>query len=233
MKLNMVTIAVSARSTNRAIAACASAGTVSLIVGTYLHPVPEDPNDAVNAFTRYAADRLWVSSHLLQLAGIILMLTALILLATEHRRVRGAIYYRIGAAGAIACLAAAMALQAVDGIALKHAVDAWSAAPAVKRDAAFYAAFAIRQIEVGLASIVSILLGVTAALYGLAMFCDDAFPNWVAGLAGLAGMATTIAGIVMAYSGFSGLQMLISMPANSLLLLWMLIIGVVVWRTNR
>jgi hypothetical protein len=116
---------------------------------------------------------------------------------------------------------------------LKQAVNAWSAAPIAKRDAAFYAALAIRQAEVGLASMLSILLGVTATLYGLAMLGDDAFSNWVAALAVLGGAATALAGVVMAYAGFSAMEMFISMPANYVLLLWMLIIGILMWRADR
>jgi hypothetical protein len=217
---------------SRVAGACAIAGTVLLIVGTYLHPVPADPNDAVIAFTEYAADRLWIASHLTQLAGIVLMLTALFLIAKLQEPV-GAACYRVAAAGAIVCLAVAAALQAIDGIALRRAVNAWSAAPTTNNDAAFYAAFAIRQIEVGLASTLSMLLGVTASLYGFAMLGDDAFPNWVAALAMLGGIGTAAAGVVMAYTGFSQVEMLISMPANCVLLLWMLIIGIVLWRASE
>jgi len=213
-------------------AACAITGSILLIVGTYLHPVPADPNDAVMAFTEYAADRLWVASHLMQLAGVALILTTLIVLAELQQAVSSGFCYRIAAAGAIACLAVAAALQAIDGIALKRAVNVWSAAPIMKKDIAFYAALAIRQAEVGLASMLSILLGVTATLYGLAMLGDSAFPNWVAALAVLGGAATAVAGVIMAYAGFSAMEMLISMPANCVLLLWTLIIGILMWRAD-
>ncbi len=42
----------------------AISGAVLLAVGTYLHPVKSDPNDATRAFAEYAADHLWVASHL-------------------------------------------------------------------------------------------------------------------------------------------------------------------------
>jgi hypothetical protein len=48
-------------------AVCAIAGSMSLTIGTYLHPMGADPNQAVAAFTEYAANRLWVASHLTQL----------------------------------------------------------------------------------------------------------------------------------------------------------------------
>src|SRR5229473_7189077 len=107
-------------------AVCAIAGSALLVVGTYLHPVPTDPNDAVAAFTEYAADRLWIASHLTQLAGVTLMLVALIFLAQKLESGSGTVWSRIAGGGAIASLAVATALQAVDGIALKAMVDAWA-----------------------------------------------------------------------------------------------------------
>src|SRR5207249_1064005 len=66
-------------------ATCAITGSVLLFVGTYLHPMGADPNQAVAAFTEYAADNLWVASHLTQLAGVALMVAALLLLAHQLR----------------------------------------------------------------------------------------------------------------------------------------------------
>ena len=201
-----------------------------LIVGTYLHPVPADPNDAVMAFALYATDRPWIASHLLQLAGLALMLTALLVITERQQVLASTSCYRLGAVGAISCFGVALVLQAVDGIALKRALNAWSAASAEKKELAFYAAFAIRQIEIGLASILNVLLGVTAVVYGLAMIGDDTFPNWVAGLGLLGGTVTAAAGVIMAYTGFSSTEMLIGMPASYALVLWTLIIGVLMWQ---
>src|ERR1700736_3462355 len=103
------------QSANRIGARCAIAGALLLLLGTYLHPMSADPNDAVAAFTEYAADRLWVASHLMQLAGIALMVAALQFLARQLEA-KGVIgWSRLAAGGAIAGLAVAAALQAVDG----------------------------------------------------------------------------------------------------------------------
>jgi hypothetical protein len=64
-------------------AACAIVGAVLLLAGTCLHPMPADPNNAAQAFAVYAADRLWVASHLTQLVGIMLALAALVILAQQ------------------------------------------------------------------------------------------------------------------------------------------------------
>ena len=58
-------------------------GAVLLFAGTSLHPMQADPNDPVAAFSEYAADRHWVASHLTQLAGVALIVGALLVLANE------------------------------------------------------------------------------------------------------------------------------------------------------
>ena len=160
------------------------------------------------------------------------MVAALLFLATVLEARRGPGIERIAAAGAIASLALAAALQAVDGIALKNMVDAWSAAPASQKEGIFHAAFAVRQIEVGLASMLSLSFGLTATVFGVALLGDTTHPKWFAALAIAGGVPTMVAGIVMAYAGFSGLAMAINMPANFLLLLWMLFLGRVMWRSG-
>jgi hypothetical protein len=224
---------VAYRPESRVGATCAVAGSVALFVGTYLHPSTADPNDAVAAFTEYAADHHWIASHLLQLAGVALIVAALLLLARQLESARGTAWARIAAAGAIASLAVAAALQAVDGIALKAMVDAWAVAPASQREAAFHAAFAVRQVEIGFASMLGLLLGVTATLYGVALIVDRAYPSWAGALAIVGGLPVAMAGIVIAYTGFSGLAMAINMPASSVLLVWMVALGMLMWRREH
>jgi len=185
---------------------------------------------AVAAFTEYAGDHLWVTSHLTQLTGVVLMVTALLSLAQQLESASGTGWARIAAGGAIASLAVATSLQAVDGIALKVMVDTWAVAPASQKEIAFRAAFAVRQVEIGLASMLSLLFGLTVTVYGIALLCDRMYPKWMDELAIVGGLPTTIAGVVMAYGGFSGLAMAINMPASSLLLVWMLTVGVFMWR---
>jgi hypothetical protein len=219
------------RGSTRAGAVCAIAGTALLAVGTYLHPLDADPNDAVAAFTEYAADHLWVASHLTQLLGVALMVAALSFLGRQLSGA-GAAWARLGWGSAIAGLAIAAALQAVDGVALKRMVDAWMTAPPAHRESVFHAAFAVRQIEIGLASMLSLALGATSAVYGVALLLDGTYPRSLGALAVIGGAATVLAGVVLAYSGFSQAAMAINMPASALLLLWMLTLGWYMWRRD-
>src|SRR5260221_11007572 len=87
-------------STNRVGAVCAVVGSLLLFIGTYLHPMGADPNQAPAAFAEYAADRLRVASHLTHLAGVALMVAALLLLAQQLERGSGAAWTRApGAVG--------------------------------------------------------------------------------------------------------------------------------------
>ena len=211
-------------------AACAIGGAGLLLVGTFLHPMDADPNDLLAAFAEYAADRLWVASHLMQLAGVALMVVALLLLAQKLEFRKGFGVPRIAAAGAITSLALAAALQAVDGIALKIMVDAWAEAPALQKESAFRAAFAVRQVEIGFASMFCLSMGITVTVFGVALLGDDSYPKWFAGMPIVGGLLTAGAGIVIAYTRFSELAMAINMLSNLILLLWMLVLGWFMWR---
>ena len=208
----------------------AVAGAVLLLLGTYLHPMSADPNVPIAAFTEYAASHIWVASHLMQLAGVILIASALVLLSRKMADGPSAEWATLGALGVIASLAVASALQAVDGIALKFMVDNWAAIAEPGKAALFDATFGVRQIEVGLASIGSLLFGLTVSIYGIALLIDRRFPRWLGIVAIAGGVPTAIGGIAIAYTGFSNLAMAINMPANSLLILWMVAIGIYEWQ---
>jgi hypothetical protein len=189
-----------------------------------------DPNVPATAFAEYAADSLWVASHLTQLVGVTSMVVALLLFADNLKSSGGTKAAKIAAAGAITSLALAAALQAVDGIALKAMVNVWAAAPELQRDGIFPAVFAVRQLEIGLASMFSLSMGFTATMFGIALLAERAYPKWFGWLAIIGGLPTGVAGVAIAYTGFSELSMAINMPANILLLIWMLVLGGFMWR---
>lgn len=215
---------------HRGAAVSAIAGAVLLITGTVLHPSNADPDDPRAAFAEYAADRLWVASHLLQLFGLLLIVFALIFLARLIGGGSGANLARLGSAMARASLAVAAVLQAVDGIALKKVVDAWAAAGDAEKEILFQSAFAVRQVEVGLAAILSLFFGIAAVLYGAAVTLDRQLPAWLGWTAFLGGIPTFGAGVAFAYTGFSGPAMTASMSGSVLLIIWVIMLGVWMWR---
>lgn len=210
----------------------AIAGAVTLFAGTALHPMSADPNDPLAAFAEYAADRLWIASHLTQFLGVALLGAALVALAAGLNTESGASasWGRVGAFGAAASVAVAAALQAVDGIALKVMVDRWAASSGEGRALAFEGAFAVRQIEIGLASLLSVTFGLTATVFGVALLSSAHFKRWLGVFALIGGFGTIAAGLAQAYAGFSQAAMLLSMSASALLLVWAVALGIAMRR---
>ena len=221
-------------STNQSLARLGSiaavVGAILLFVSTLLHPLDSDPNDPSAAFVEYAADSLWVWSHLGQFLGVALLGTALVALATTFKPGRAAAWGRVGQAGAAAIIAVAAALQAVDGVALKVMVDRWAAATGEARLFAFEAAFAVRQIEIGLASLLSLLSGFTLMVFGVSLVCSPRYPLWMGWIGLLGGLGLVATGAAQASTGFSDLAMTLSMVASSVFLIWVILVGMLMWR---
>jgi hypothetical protein len=127
-------------------------------------------------------------------------------------------------------VAAAAALPAVDGVALRTMVIRWMQSSDDARARAFESAFAVRQIEIGMASLLSVLFGLTVSVFGIAMLCSRRFPGWLGWLGLLGGLATVAAGVAQAYTGFSPLAMDLGMRASGALLIWALVAGGILWR---
>jgi hypothetical protein len=208
-------------------------GVAVLFLGTMLHPMDALPSDAPAAFTEYALDRFWVATHLGQLVGVVLIATGFVALSWKLRAGHGGAWALLAGLATIASVSLAGALQAVDGVALKFAVDRWSASAEGARAAAFEAAYAVRLVEIGLASLMEMFFGATVLLYGIALVLSTAGPTWLGVFGILAGAATVISGLVKAHTGFSELAMATSMPSSLSVLLWSIGVGVFLLRTAR
>ena len=211
-------------------AVCAILGATLLLVATMLHPMSADPGDPVAAFTEYAADRFWVASHLGQFFGVGLIFAGLYGLTRSLQGDAAEWLANLGLLFALAALAMAAALQAIDGIALKVMVDRWAAAALVQKPSAFDAAFAMRQIEIGAASFTAMLFGTAGILFGISLAASALYPTWLGWLAIIGGAGTAIGGVMTAFTGFSSAAMNVAMPFNILMLVWIALIGALMWR---
>jgi hypothetical protein len=168
------------------------------------HPTgAEDHHVAI--FKKYAASDAWEATHL---AEFMLILVALAWLLVLCRALRPqAPYLTLLASGALIASAATWAvLQAVDGVTLKQAVDAWVAAPGAEKATRFADAETVRWIEWGLQASFRVLLGVAFLLVGAATV-SRLVPTWLGMLLGVAGLLSVIVGVSVAYAGLeSGFQ---------------------------
>lgn len=205
-------------------------GVFVLVVATMLHPLNAHPGDAPAAFAEYALDRYWVATHLGQLLGVVLVAAGFVALSWKLRAGRAGAWALLAGLLTVASVSLAAALQAVDGIALKFMVDRWSSASADARAMVFEAAFGVRQIEIGFASLMGGLLGLTVLLYGVAILLSSLAAAWLGVFGVVAGAATLASSIVQAHAGFSNIAMTTSMPSTLLVLLWSVCIGIFLFR---
>jgi hypothetical protein len=143
----------------------------------------------------------------------------------------GAAAARFGLAAAITTGASFTILQAVDGIALKRAVDAWTSAPPDQQEAAFAAVEAIRWIELGVNGLSFSLVGLTLVLYGIALALSGVYSRWVGWLAAAVRVAHDIRGVDASYQGF--VDSVAEVVGLALLALWTVIMAVLMWRRSN
>jgi uncharacterized protein DUF4386 len=79
-------------------------------------------------------------------------------------------------------------LQAVDGVTLKQAVDAWAAASGPEQATRYADAETVRWTEWGLQSYFRVLLGVAFLLLGAAAVVSRLVPTWLGVLLVVAGL---------------------------------------------
>jgi hypothetical protein len=210
----------------------AIAGALLLMVGTMLHPMSADPGDVIATFTEYAADTHWVATHLIQFFGIALMFVGLIAVRDVIRDESAEWIAKLGVIFGASAMTIAAVLQAVDGVALKFTVSAWSEAPSNQKPTAFMAAFAVRQIETGLASFVAILFGLTILLFGIAIVFSKRLPTWLGWIGLIGGLGTIAGGLSLANIGFSATAMNVGIPFNLIIVIWMILLGVIQLRRS-
>jgi hypothetical protein len=149
------------------------AGVIIAIISTAIHPSKEDPSNHPLVFAEYASNDSWIAVHIGQFVGVIMVFVggfvALYRLLVQSESTMASILAWIGLALAIIAASAFAVLQAVDGIALKMAVDSWVASPPEDKAIIFRIAEGIRYIEYGTNSIFRILQGTLAIIFGVAI----------------------------------------------------------------
>lgn len=209
-------------------------GVLIVIVSTMLHPSKEDPANHPLVFMEYANSNSWVAIHIGQFVGGIMVFGGGFgVLHSILMRTVSSITYTlswIGFAVAIMTASAIAVLQAVDGIALKMAVDSWTTAPAEKKDMIFRVAEGIRWLEYGTNSIFRIMQGSVAAIFGVAIVRSMLLSRWIGGAGILVGAISIIAGIEVAYVGFGYTNFVGLRGISSIIyFIWILILGAFMW----
>jgi hypothetical protein len=198
-----------------------------------MHPAHADPNDSRAAFTEYAHYGLWTVVHIGQWLGTLLLVLALLVLARSlsHQRGLAGALAMIGGGAAVIVAAVFTVQMAVDGVALRSAVDTWtSAAAGPGRTSAFQVADGLRGLEKGLSGFFHLSNGLTLVPLGLSITIGELYARWLGATAVLAGVGFLVGGVVTAHAGFSSDAGLVLTPALALLAVFIIGICVSMWR---
>jgi hypothetical protein len=214
------------------------AGIVIAVVSTAIHPSREDPSNHPLVLAEYARDDSWIAVHIGQFAGGIMVFAggfvALFRLLVQSESSTASILAWIGLALAIMTASAIAVLQAIDGIALKMAVDSWVAAPLEDKAVTFRIAEGIRFIEYGTNSIFRILQGILALIFGVAIVKSKLLSKWIGGAGVVIGAVVIYAGVEVAYFGF-GYANIGGLRGISMIIyfIWVGILGGLMWRKSN
>jgi len=219
------------------------AGIVIFMVSTIgFHAGTEDPMDNPAVFAAYAQSDPWIAAHIGQFAGIMLIYAGGFvalhrLLLHSESGVASALAW-FGLAATIITASTYAILQAVDGVAQKIATSSWYAIPPSSSTAgseeekaiAFRVAEGIRWTEIGINSYFRMLQGTVGIIFGVAIVKSGLLRRWIGAVGIAVGAVSIVAGVITSYIGFSE-------PVSNIwavtLYLWIIILGIFMWRKTR
>lgn len=186
-------------------AALLGAGFLVGAVANVFHPSGIDPNNHPLVFVQYAHSSGWTADHIgwfvattLTIAGFLVLIDALNLNSGVAR-----IANRIGMVVGSAAIAMTALREAVDGVVLKRAVDAWVSAPAGEQAARYASAEVARWMEEASASYQNFLVGLTLIVLAALIVWSGRVPRPIGYLFGISGFACFVVGWILGEAGFA------------------------------
>jgi hypothetical protein len=202
-----------------------------VLVGIF-HPGREPANSHTPVFAEYAQSGIWTAVHLGQFLTMAVILAGLLALfvALDVQAGTPGWLARFAAVSVGVTLVLTGVLQAVDGVALKQAVDAWASAPAAEQAARFASAETVRWLEWGVRSYQRLMLGVSLVLFAITIVWTARIPRLIGSVMGLSGIAYMLQGWVVGAEGFSANGTIPGLLAFVFDFVWILWLVVVAWR---
>jgi hypothetical protein len=224
------------RSSLRLSATLVVIGEVLFAVVTLFHADGEANNHPA-VFAEYASSASWIAVHLGQFVFMAVLLVGLLVLFFALNVRSGALGWvgRFAAVSVVVALALYGVLQAVDGIALKHAVDAWANAPEAEKATRFASAETVRWLEWGMNSYQNFMFALSLILLATVIVGTARVPRAIGYLMGLAAIPNLVQSWVVGNEGFSvsWLAGSLSTVGLPLMLAWSIWLLIVAWRMEE
>jgi hypothetical protein len=211
-------------------------GEVLFAIVTLFH-ADGDANNHRAVFAEYASSASWIAVHFGQFVFMAVLLAGLLVLFFALNVRSGALGWvgRFAAVSAVVALALYGVLQAVDGVALKHAVDAWVSAPEAEKATRFASAETVRWLEWGMNQYQIFMFALALILLATVIVGTARVPRAIGYLMGLAAIPMLVQSQVIGTSGFSAplLAGSLSTVALPLMLAWSIWLLIVSWRMKE
>jgi hypothetical protein len=198
------------------------AGVLVTAIAGFFHPEGADANDHRTIFAIYAASQSWTAVHLGQFIGMVIITFGLVALffALDVRSGVGLWLNRFALLAAGAAMALYGVLQAVDGVGLKQAVNAWASAENGDKAVRFAAAETVRWLEWALRSYQSFVFGLALILFGAVIAVTGRVSRPIGYLMALSGLSYVAQGWIIGSSGFSSANQIPTLLGIGLILVW-------------
>jgi hypothetical protein len=210
------------------------AGVLVTAIAGFLYPEGANANDHSTIFAIYAASRSWTAVHLGQFIGMMIITFGLVALffALDVRSGVALWLNRFALLSTGAAMALYGVLQAVDGVGLKQAVNAWASAENGDKAARFAAAETVRWLEWAVRSYHSFLFGLALILFGAVIAVTGRVSRPIGYLMALSGLCYVAQGWIIGSSGFSSANQIPTLLGIGLILIWTVWLLVVALRTK-
>ena len=142
---------------------------------------------------------------------------------------------RFAAVSVVVALALYGVVQAVDGVALKHAVAAWASAPEAEKATRFASAETVRWLEWGMNQYQIFMFALALILLAIVIVGTARVPRAIGYLMGLAAIPSLVQSLVIGTEGFSVPLLAGSLSAVGLplMLAWSIWLLIVAWRMRE
>ncbi len=211
-------------------------GEVLFAIVTLFHAGGPANNHPV-VFAGYASSASWIPVHFGQFVFMAVLLGGLFVLCFALNVRSGALGWvdRFAAGSVVVALALYGVLQAVDGVALKHAVDAWANAPEAEKATRFASAETMRWLEWGIHSYQIFMFALALILLATVIVGTARVPRGIGYLMGLAAIPMLVQSQVLGTEGFAVplLAGTLSTIALPLMLAWSIWLLIVSWRMKE
>src|ERR671921_2629424 len=180
-------------------------GELFFFLVTLFHRGRKDPNTHPAVFAEYASSGSWIAVHFGQFVLMAVLLAGLLVLSFALNVRSGVLGWvgRFAAVSVVVALALYGVVQAVDGVANKHAVDAWSSAPEAEKAARFASAETMRWLEWGTSSYQTFMFAVALILLATVIVWTARVPRPIGYLMGLAAIPSLAQSWVLGTEGFA------------------------------